>query len=78
MMAVSLLIVECKMLYAHCHSVLLHLLDIWNSHLAGKIRVLSHVFEVAAAQRSTINVYTWSEKYILFAVACLLSNRLSI
>ena len=78
MMAVSLLIVERKMLYAHCHSVFLHFPDIWNSHLACKERIFAHIFEVSTTKRGTVDVYARTEKHILFTIAGLFANRFSV
>ena len=77
-MAACLLVVECEMLHAHGDTVFLNLLNVRNSHLSGKIRVFTHVFEVAAAKRGTIDVHARSEKHVLFTVARLLSDGFSI
>ena len=73
-MAMSLLIIEGEMLHAHCHTVLLNLLDIWNAHLGSKIRILTHILEVTAAERGTIDVHSWSKEHILLTVAGLLTD----
>ena len=76
--SVCFLIVQREMLHAHRDSVLLYLLNIRHGHLSGQIRVLAHIFEVAAAKRGAVDVHTRTEKHVLLTVARLLSDRLSV
>ena len=77
-MTESLLIVECIMLHAHCNAVLLDFLYVRNNHLGCEERILSHILEVTTIERSTINVHSRSEKYVLFTEACLFSYNFSV
>ena len=77
-MTVGFLIIERKMLYAHSHTVLLHLLYIRHCHLAGQKRVFAHIFEITATERCTVDIHSRTQKHILLTVARLFSDRLSV
>jgi hypothetical protein len=72
------LVVEGIMLYADSYSVLLYFLDIRNAHLSGKERIFTHIFEVTAAERGSVDVHSRAEKDVLLTVACLFSDRFSV
>ena len=57
-MAALLLVVERIMLHAGCHSVCLHSFDVGHNHGRRQIGVFTHILEVAAIQRSAVNVHT--------------------
>jgi hypothetical protein len=46
------------MLHAGCHSVCLHSFDVGHNHGRRQIGVFTHILEVAAIQRSAVNVHT--------------------
>ena len=45
---VYLMVVECVMLHTGCHPVTLYALYVRNDHLGCKIRVFTHILEVAS------------------------------
>ena len=77
-MTVAFLVVQSEMLEADSHAVLLNFLNIRNTHLTGKERILTHVFEVTSVVRSPVDIYARSQEDILFAVAGFLSDALSV
>ena len=66
------------MLYACCYAVLLDSLHIRNHHLTCKIWIFTHIFEVTAVKRSTAYVDSGTEKDVLLAVACFLTDASSV
>ena len=61
-LAAGLLAVDGKMLGARGDAVGLDAAHIAGRHLAGKVRVLREVLEVAAAQRIALDAQAWSQK----------------
>ena len=57
MVAVGLLIIECKMLYRGHHALRLHTLDILRRCLCSKERVLTHILEITATERAAIDIH---------------------
>ena len=70
----GLLVVQGIMFHAGCHAVGLYALNVWNNHSGCEERILAHIFEIAAAERSTVDVHTGTEKDILLAIACLFTD----
>ena len=56
-----LLVVAHVVLDSRAHALALHALDVTDCRPGGEKRILTEVFEVAAALRSTINVDAWAE-----------------
>ena len=78
LMPLGLLVVQSIMLHAHCDSVLLHFLHIWNHHPRSKVWILTHVLEVSSIERRTVNVHTRAKKDILLAETGLFSYGFTI
>ena len=78
LVAEGFLIVECIMFYTHCNSVFLNFLYIRNYHFGSEVRVLTHVLEVTAVQRGTIDVHSRTKQDVLLAEACLFTDAFAI
>lgn len=76
--APRLLIVQCEVLYTGGNAVFLYFLNIRHDHLGCQVRVFSHIFEITAVERCTVDVHSRAEKYVLFAVAGFFAYSLAI
>ena len=73
-----LLVVQRVVLHARRHIVRLDTLDIRNHHRRRQIRILAHIFEVAAAQRRPVDVHAGTQQHVFLAVARLFADALAI
>ena len=76
--AVHFVVVQGKVLHADSHAVLLHALDIGHDHAARQIGVFAHILEIAAVQRSAVDVDTGTQQHVLLAIAGLLAHALTV
>ena len=76
--AVHLLVVQCEMLDAGGHAVLLHALDIRNDHARREIGIFTHIFEIAAVERRAVDVHARAQQDIFFAVAGLFADGFAV
>ena len=76
--SLELLVIHCVVLYTGSNTILLNTFYIRYNHLARKERILTHILEVTAIERSTANIDTRTKKNILLTVACLLSDAAAI
>ena len=66
------------MLYACGDIVGLYALDVRHHHPACQVRVFTHVLEVTAIERSTVDIDSGAEKHVLLTVTGFLTDALSI
>ena len=66
------------MLYAHSHSILLNLLNIRYYHNRSEEWIFTHILEVAAIQRGTVNVHSRAQQHILLTETGFLTNGFAI
>ena len=59
--AVGLLVVQGEVLHGGAHALVLHGAHVGDGELAGEVRVLGEVLEVAAAQRGALDVHAGAE-----------------
>ena len=76
--AVGFMIVECKMLDRCSNSNALHSFDVRHYHFRCEMRVFTHILEVLAIQRCTVDIYPGAEKDVFFAIACFFSQAFTI
>ena len=77
-MTVELLIVQCIMLHASSHSILLHTFDVRNHHCGREVRIFSHIFEVTSVQGCTVDIHTGTQQDVFLAVTRLFTDTFSI
>ena len=76
--AVHLVVVKGKVLHTGSHAVLLHPLDVRHHHRCRQIRVLAHIFKVAAVERSAVDVNSWAQQHSLVAIAGFFAYRFAV
>ena len=74
----TFLIVQGEVLHADGDTVLLDLLNIRDNHSGSEVRVLAHIFEIPAVERSPVDVHSGTEQHILLPVSCLFSYALAV
>ena len=77
-MTVEFLIVQCIMLHASSHSILLHTFDVRNHHCGREVRIFSHIFEVTSVQGCTVDIHTGAQQNIFFAITSLFTDTFSV
>ena len=73
----GLLAVGQIMLHAGAHTLALNALHIGGSHLSRQQRILGKILEIPAAERTSLDIYPWSQQYLNASGLALFSQSLS-
>src|SRR5690554_1499533 len=73
-----LLIIEGEVLNTSSNTIELYPYYVRHYHSGGQVRVLTHVFEVSAIERGSVNIYAWTKKHGFLPVSGFFSDSFPI